>query len=81
MTPYVNNASKVESATSAKTASLYKIIPKKSRSKIEPTNPHSSAKAAKIKSVLYSGRKLSRDCVPKPTPFPYKPPDPTAIVD
>jgi hypothetical protein len=43
-------------------------------------NPHSSANAAKIKSVLYSGKKLRRDCVPYPIPLPNNPPEPTAIV-
>src|SRR6056297_227602 len=46
-----------------------------------PTNPNSSAKVVKMKSVCFSGRKFNRDCVPCMKPLPVHPPDPSAILD
>ena len=46
-----------------------------------PTNPCSSAKAEKMKSVCGTGRKRSWVWVPLVTPFPNIPPAPTAIWD
>ena len=49
--------------------------------RITPKNPVSSAKTEKIKSVCFSGRKLSRLWVPANNPLPQNPPDPIAILD
>src|SRR5580658_7801608 len=49
-----------------------------SRTPSAPTNPCSSAKAAKMKSVCGTGRKLPWVCEPLP---PQRPPEPTAILD
>ena len=46
-----------------------------------PKNPHSSPIVQKIKSVLCSGTKSKRVCVPFTNPFPNKPPEPIAIFD
>ena len=46
-----------------------------------PKNPVSSAKTEKIKSVCFSGKKLSRLWVPASKPFPQNPPEPMAILD
>ena len=46
-----------------------------------PIKPSSSVKKEKMKSVVYSGRKLKWLCVPFNNPFPQNPPDPIAILD
>ena len=46
-----------------------------------PMKPFSSPSAVNMKSVFFSGKKSSDDCVPFKNPFPQKPPDPTAIFD
>ena len=46
-----------------------------------PTNPNSSARIEKIKSVVLSGRKSSWPWLPFSQPFPNKPPEPMAIFD
>ena len=43
--------------------------------------PNSSANTAKMKSVVSSGRKFSRACVPFMKPLPQVPPAPIAISD
>ncbi len=43
--------------------------------------PHSSTKVVKMKSVCFSGRKFSDDCVPFRKPLPNMPPEPMAIFD
>jgi hypothetical protein len=53
----------------------------KDRRTATPKKPVSSAKTEKIKSVCFSGRKLSRLWVPARRPFPQNPPDPMAILD
>ncbi len=42
--------------------------------------PNSSARVVKMKSVCFSGRKFSRDCVPCMKPRPVQPPEPSAIL-
>src|SRR5277367_5919514 len=49
-----------------------------SRTPSAPTNPCSSANAAKMKSVCGTGRKAPCVCEPLP---PHSPPEPTAILD
>ena len=46
-----------------------------------PTNPSSSSRTAKAKSVDWTGRKSELDWLPLVSPFPKIPPDPTAIWD
>ena len=59
-----------------------KIISRDIASKeIPPTNPNSSAKVVKIKSVCFSGRKFRRLWGPCINPRPVHPPDPSAILD
>ena len=60
--------------------SLVKMTASKTRTKTVPANPSSSATTAKMKSVCFSGKKLSWLCEPCPSPFPHIPPDPTATV-
>ena len=48
---------------------------------MQPTKPNSSASEAKMKSVCFSGRKLSWLWVPSPKPLPRRPPEPSAIFD
>ena len=54
----------------------YKISKKR-----DPIKPNSSEYRVKIKSVCFSGKNSRYPCVPFKNPFPYKPPDPTAILD
>jgi len=61
----------------------YNLLKSKNRhiNKIDiPINPVSSAREAKIKSVLASGKNLSCVCVPHPAPLPNNLPLPIAII-
>ena len=49
-------------------------------SAMTPTNPNSSARTQKMKSVGASGRKPWVDCVALPMPLPNRPPLPMAIL-
>ena len=57
------------------------IAAKKSKTKKPPKKPNCSISEAKAKSVVFSGKKKSLDCVPKPKPRPKNIPEPIVMTD
>ena len=56
---------------------IYKKTTKNAKNKVDPNNPNSSAKIAKIKSVYIKG-KYCNFCIERPKPCPKRPPEPMA---
>lgn len=56
-------------------------ILKKVKTKKPPKKPNCSMRDANAKSVVFSGKKNSLDCVPRPKPLPKNIPDPIEITD
>src|SRR3990167_2236646 len=65
MKPEIKNLEKLLLAERADFANRQKIKASNEIRKRTPKKPHSSAIAAKIKSVCCSGRKFNCDCVPR----------------